>query len=131
MSSKNSSQGNEFGMKITPDTSLSTLVLVARLMAEMAAEVIIDKVGTPYRFPTVDEVSCGQHAHIMADTERYLRRRVGNRSHVDTFVWNSMLAAKVARDYAARAEQSGKSTDRVRVWRAYLDAARWSRLARA
>ncbi|WP_160051244.1 hypothetical protein [Nocardiopsis sp. FR26] len=121
---------NEFGMKITPDTSLSTLVLMARLMAEMAAEVIIDKVGTPYRFPAADQVSYGQHVHIMADTERYLRRRAGNRSYTDTFVWNAIQAAKVARDYAERAGRSGNAKDRARVWRAYLDAARWSRLAR-
>ncbi|MFE7462297.1 hypothetical protein ACWFMI_25085 [Nocardiopsis terrae] len=121
---------NEFGMKVTPDLPLPLLVFATSRMAELAAAVIIDKVGTSYRFPSGDEVAYGQNAHIMRDTERYLRRRGANRSHVDTFVWNSMQAAKVARDYAARAAKSGKATDRVRVWRAYEDAARFSRLAR-
>ncbi|MFV2198428.1 hypothetical protein [Nocardiopsis sp. LOL_012] len=121
---------NELGTTITPDMPTATLVMAARAMSELAVEVILDKVGTPHRFPGVDEVSYGQRRFIMEDTERYLRRRGARRSEVDNFVWNAMQAAKVARDYGVRSKASGAAVDRARVWRAYVDAARWSRLVR-
>lgn len=121
---------NEFGMKITPDTPPILLALAARAMAELAAGVILDKVGTPYRFPGVDEVRYGQGERIMRDTERYLLRQGAGRSEVDVCVLEAIRASKVAVDYERRSAASGRAVDRVRVWRAYEDAARWSRLAR-
>lgn len=120
----------ELGVTITPTMDARVLAHAARAMAELAVNVIIDKLDTPYRFPGVDDVAFGQNAWIMADAERYLRRRGAGRSEVDGFVWEAMTAAKVARDYAGRAAVSGKAVDRVRVWRAYEDAAWFSRLAR-
>lgn len=121
---------NELGAPVCSHYSAHMLRIAALEVAKLAVEVVLDDVDTPFTFPGLDEVSFGQGRWIMNDTELHLRRRGASRTPVEVAVLESIRASRMASDYARRASSSGVSADRVRVWRAYEDAARWSRMAR-